>query len=160
MASVFISCGEPSGDLYAGALARELRRLRPGIRIAGLGGDHLREAGAELVGDYLGLAVTGLIEAVRVLPRAWATHRALVARAQRERPDALVVIDYPDFDFRLAGSLSVVLVGNAAALVDQLKRIGVGRVEVIRLSDLDVTAADLVRKEPAEEPIAASGRRD
>jgi lipid-A-disaccharide synthase len=105
MPSVMISCGEPSGDLYAGALARELRRLRPGIRIVGLGGDHLREAGAELVGDYRGLAVTGLIEAVRVLPRAWATHRALVARARRERPDALVVIDYPDFNFRLAGSL-------------------------------------------------------
>jgi len=105
MPSVMIACGEPSGDLYAGALARELRRLSPGTRIAGLGGDHLRGAGADLVGDYRGLSVTGLVEALRVLPRAWAMHRALVERARRERPDALVVIDFPDFNVRLASSL-------------------------------------------------------
>ncbi len=105
MPTVMISCGEPSGDVYAGALARELRALRPGTRIVGLGGDHLRDAGAELVGDYSGLAVTGLVEAVSVLPRAWAMKRALVACARRERPDALVVIDFPDFNFRLAASL-------------------------------------------------------
>ena len=105
MPSVLISCGEPSGDLYAGALARELRRLSPGTKVVGLGGEHLRRAGAELVGDYRGLSVTGLVEAVRVLPRAWAMHRALVERARSERPDALVVIDFPDFNFRLARSL-------------------------------------------------------
>jgi len=105
MPSVMIACGEPSGDLYAGALARELRGLRPGARITGLGGEHLRGAGADLVGDYRGLSVTGLVEALRVLPRAWAAHRALVERARRDRPDALVVIDFPDFNFRLAASL-------------------------------------------------------
>jgi lipid-A-disaccharide synthase len=105
MPSVMIACGEPSGDLYAGALARELRSLSPGIRLVGLGGEHLRGAGAELVGDYRGLSVTGLVEAIRVLPKAWAVHRALVEHATRDRPDALVVIDFPDFNFRLAGSL-------------------------------------------------------
>jgi len=105
MPSVMISCGEPSGDLYAGALARHLLELAPATRIAGLGGDHLRAAGAELVGDYRGLTVTGLVEAARVLPRAWAAQRALVSRARRERPDALVVVDFPDFNFRLAAAL-------------------------------------------------------
>ena len=57
------------------------------------------------------------------------------------------------------GSLSMVLVGNAAAFVDQLKRAGVGRVEVVRLSDLDLTAADFTRKDPAGGPTAASGGR-
>jgi len=106
MASVMISCGEPSGDLYAGALASELRRLQPGIRVTGLGGEHLRAAGADLVGDYRGLSVTGLVEALRVLPRAWRMQQALVARVRAERPDALVVIDFPDFNFRLASRLS------------------------------------------------------
>ncbi len=105
MPTVMISCGEPSGDAYAGALARELRRIDPSVRITGLGGEHLRAAGADLVGDYHGLAVTGLVEALSVLPRAWAMKRALVDRAARERPDALVVIDFPDFNFRLAASL-------------------------------------------------------
>ena len=105
MAHVMISCGEPSGDLYAGALARELAELRPGTRVWGLGGEHLRAAGGDLVGDYRGLAVTGLVEALRVLPTAWRMQQALVQRARRERPDAVVLIDFPDFNFRLAGAL-------------------------------------------------------
>lgn len=102
MPTIMISCGEASGDAYAGALARELRRLRPDIGITGFGGESLREAGADLVGDFRGLTVTGLVEAIRVLPRAWRMQRALVARMDRERPAALVVIDFPDFNFRLA----------------------------------------------------------
>lgn len=105
MAKVMISCGEASGDLYAAALVRELRRLDPGIQVSGFGGNRLREAGADLVGDYRGLTVTGLVEALRVLPRAWRMQRALLARARVDRPDVLVVIDFPDFNFRLAASV-------------------------------------------------------
>ena len=60
MPTVMMSCGEASGDLYAGALALELQRLAPGVRIFGLGGENMHAAGAELVADYRGLAVTGL----------------------------------------------------------------------------------------------------
>ena len=106
MPTVLVSCGEPSGDLYAGALVRELRSLVPGLRALGFGGEHLREAGAELVGDYRGLTVTGLVEALRVLPRSYAMYRRLVAAAREHRPDVVVLIDFPDFNFR---------VGKAAA---------------------------------------------
>ena len=58
-----ISCGEASGDLYAGALAAELLRRDPSCRISGFGGERLRAAGAALTGDYRGFAVTGLTEA-------------------------------------------------------------------------------------------------
>jgi lipid-A-disaccharide synthase len=102
---ILVSCGEPSGDLYAGALAAELRRRDPGVQVAGLGGDHLRAAGGDLVGEYRGLAVTGLAEAVSVLPRSLAMYRRLIARARRERPDAFVAIDFPDFNFRLAAAM-------------------------------------------------------
>ncbi|MEK6629096.1 MAG: lipid-A-disaccharide synthase [Acidobacteriota bacterium] len=105
MPTVMISCGEASGDLYAGALARELTALHPGTRVMGFGGDHLRAAGAEMVGNYRGLTVTGLVEALRVLPRAWRMQQALVARARAQRPDALVLIDFPDFNFRLAAAM-------------------------------------------------------
>jgi zinc protease len=57
------------------------------------------------------------------------------------------------------GSLSMVLVGDAARFVDQLKRVGIGRVEVIRFSDLDVTAADFKRKVPTGGPSGASRER-
>jgi lipid-A-disaccharide synthase len=104
MPTVMISCGEASGDLYAGALTRELRALQPDVRVVGIGGDRLRDAGAELVGDYRRMTVTGLVEAIRVLPHAWQMQRALLARARAERPDVLVVIDFPDFNFRLAAA--------------------------------------------------------
>ncbi len=106
MTKVMVSCGEPSGDLYAGALVNELGRLEPGVAVFGLGGQRLRAAGASLVGDYGGLTVTGLTEALSVLPRSLAMYRRLVAAAHSERPDVLVVIDFPDFNFRLAGAVA------------------------------------------------------
>ena len=81
---VMISCGEPSGDLYAGALASEILPLEPSAVITGFGGDRLRAAGASLVGDFNGLSVTGLLEVVRVLPRTYATYRRLVADADAD----------------------------------------------------------------------------
>ena len=99
---LLLSCGEPSGDLYAGALTRELRSLDPAIAVAGLGGPQFAAAGGRLMADYRGLAVTGLTEAVAKIPRSLATLRQLVASARRERPDALVVIDFPDFNLPLA----------------------------------------------------------
>ena len=100
-----ISCGEPSGDLYAGALATELQRLEPATTIVGLGGDRLREAGAALTADFSGLSVTGLLEVARLLPRTYATYRSLVREAKANRPDVFVAIDFPDFNFVLARAM-------------------------------------------------------
>jgi len=98
---VMISCGEPSGDLYAGALVRALAARDPHLQAFGLGGERLAGAGARLVADFHGLSVTGLTEALKVLPRSWAAYKRLVAAARDERPDVLVLVDYPDFNFRL-----------------------------------------------------------
>lgn len=100
-----ISCGEPSGDLYAGALATEILRLDPSTTITGFGGDRLAAAGATLVNNFSGLSVTGLLEVVRLLPRTYATYRRLVAEADATRPDVFVAIDFPDFNFILARAL-------------------------------------------------------
>jgi lipid-A-disaccharide synthase len=99
---LLLSCGEASGDLYAGALTRELRALDPSVAVSGLGGPQFAAAGGRLIDDYRDLAVTGLTEVVAKLPRSYAALRSMVAAAQAERPDALVVIDFPDFNFRLA----------------------------------------------------------
>jgi lipid-A-disaccharide synthase len=102
---ILISCGEPSGDLYAGALVREIRALDSEVHVYGLGGAKLRESGAELVEDYRGLTVTGLSEALSVLPRSFAIYRRLVRLARADRPDVFVPVDFPDFNFRLARAL-------------------------------------------------------
>src|SRR5262245_64804322 len=100
-----ISCGEPSGDLYAGALAREILTIEPDAVITGFGSERLRDAGATLVRDFRGLSVTGLTEALRVLPRSWQTYRALVRAAETERPDVFVPIDFVDFNAFLTRAL-------------------------------------------------------
>ena len=101
MIRLLVSCGEASGDLYAGALVAALRRREPDIDVFGLGGEQFRAAGGRLIADFHGLSVTGLTEALSVIPRSFATMRQLVAAAKQEKPHALVVIDYPDFNFRL-----------------------------------------------------------
>jgi lipid-A-disaccharide synthase len=100
-----ISCGEPSGDLYAASLARELERIAPRTAVAGFGGERLRAAGADLIGDFTGLSVTGLVEVARLLPRTYALYRRMVAHARSWRPDVFVAVDFPDFNFRLASAV-------------------------------------------------------
>jgi len=100
-----ISCGEPSGDVYAGALAREILQIDPSTAITGFGSEQLRRAGARLVADFEGLSVTGLLEVARVLPRTYGVYRRLVADATALKPDVFVAVDFPDFNFRLAHAL-------------------------------------------------------
>jgi lipid-A-disaccharide synthase len=99
---LLLSCGEASGDLYAGALTRELLALDPTVTVSGLGGAHFAAAGGRLIEDYRGLAVTGLTEWIAKVPRLLTAMNRLEAAARSERPAAVVVIDFPDFNFRLA----------------------------------------------------------
>jgi lipid-A-disaccharide synthase len=132
MSSVMISCGEASGDLYAGALARELLAQDPSCRITGLGGDRLRAAGAALSGDYHGLAVTGLTEAIRVLPRSLGLYRRLIAQARAERPDVFVAIDFPDFNFRLGAAIHGLGIPVVYYISPQLWAWRPGRIRVMK----------------------------
>jgi lipid-A-disaccharide synthase len=100
-----ISCGEASGDLYAGALADALRAREPGVQLSGFGGPRFAAAGGHLVGDFRGFSVTGLTEAVAMIPRYYGMYRRLVAAARAQRPDVFVAIDLPDFNFRLAHAI-------------------------------------------------------
>jgi len=102
---ILMSCGEPSGDLYAGALVSELRARAPGIEISGLGGDRFAQAGGRLLAHYRGLSATGLVEPLRVVPRALALIRQLTQAARTWRPDVFVPIDFPDVNFRLMAAM-------------------------------------------------------
>ena len=129
---VMVSCGEPSGDLYAGALAREILQLHPAATITGFGSDRLRAAGAALVEDFKGLSVTGLLEVARVLPRTYATYRRLVAHAADTRPAVFVAVDFPDFNFRLARAMRALGVPVVYYISPQLWAWRRGRMKTMR----------------------------
>lgn len=105
MTRILLSCGEASGDLYAGALITALRRRDPDLDVFGLGSDHFAAAGGERIADFHGLSVTGLTEALAVIPRSLRTLKQLVSAAAKRKPHVAVLIDYPDFNFRLMARL-------------------------------------------------------
>jgi lipid-A-disaccharide synthase len=131
-ARFLISCGEASGDLYAGALTRELLAFDSTIHIAGLGGPRFAAAGGTLVDDYRDIAVTGLTEAIAKLPRSFAARRRLVAAARADQPDALILVDFPDFNFRLAPPIKRLGVPVIYYISPQIWAWRAGRLETIR----------------------------
>ncbi len=147
-----LSCGEPSGDLYAGALTRELRALDPGARVSGLGGPAFAAAGGVVLEDYRGLAVTGLTEAIAKVPRSYATIRRFARLARAERPDALIVIDFPDFNFPLARRVKRLGIPVVYYISPQIWAWRAGRLKTIR----EIADRVLVIF-PFEEPIYRDG---
>lgn len=101
-ARIFISAGEASGDLHGSLLVRALRDLAPGTRVTCLGGPALREAGAEVLVENRDLAVIGISEVVRHLRVIAAAWRKIEAHLRKDRPQLVVLIDFPDFNFLLA----------------------------------------------------------
>jgi lipid-A-disaccharide synthase len=102
---LLISCGEPSGDLYGAELLRHLRRDQPGLMAFGVGGDRLANQGVSLTAHVRDLAVVGILEVIRHIPTIRRSFSRVVAELDRQRPDAAVLVDYPDFNLRLAKEL-------------------------------------------------------
>jgi lipid-A-disaccharide synthase len=102
MYKVMISVGEASGDLHGASVANALKNIQPDIKLFGMGGQAMRSAGVDVVHDIADLGVIGFVEVVKNLPRLFKLRDSLVELMHFERPDVLVVIDYPDFNMRLA----------------------------------------------------------
>jgi len=99
--TVMILAGEASGDLHGGALASALRRQKPELRLIGFGGDDMRAAGVDIRFDVKELGIVGLIEVIyhfRVILEAYRTAINLL----KEGVDLIVLIDFPDFNLRVA----------------------------------------------------------
>ena len=99
---ILIIAGEASGDLHGGNLAKALLALRPDLGISGMGGKMMRDAGVNTLQDISRLAVVGIWEVLTHLKDIKAAFNLMEETIVRERPDALVLIDYPDFNLRIA----------------------------------------------------------
>lgn len=106
MPHLHILAGEISGDTHASGLIRELTALQPGIRFTGLGGPRMREAAGQGIEDWVEKAgVVGLWEVLKMYSYFKGKMTASVEQILREQPDAVVLVDYPGFNLRLAKAL-------------------------------------------------------
>jgi len=100
MAAIMIISGESSGELYGALLANALKSKWPDVRIIGIGGQRMSEAGVELVSRISD--AFGIIEAVASLRKLKTAYNNAVEALGKFRPDVLVLIDYPDFNLKVA----------------------------------------------------------
>ena len=100
---IFIVAGEPSGDLIGSLLIRRLLKLDPELRITGIGGDQMSEAGADIRFNIVrDLAIIGFVEVIAKFPKVRRLFNNTIHALKNERPKVLVLIDYPGFNLRLA----------------------------------------------------------
>ena len=102
---IAVVAGEASGDNLGAALITALRARSPDVRIIGVAGPRMRAAGCEALADAEELAVMGLTEVLRHLPRLLKLRRGLITRFTAARPDVFVGIDAPEFNLGLAARL-------------------------------------------------------
>ena len=99
---IMMSAGEASGDLHGARLAKEMLEMEPDVELFGFGGAKMAEAGVRLVRDCRDYSIMGVWEVVLGLGRLLQLEKTLVESMREEKPDLLLIIDYPDFNWRLA----------------------------------------------------------
>lgn len=100
---IFILAGEPSGDMIGALLVKELKRVCPESRVAGIGGDRMIEEGADVQFNIVrDLAIIGVTEPIRKYPQIRRLFQDTYRYFREQKPDVLVLIDYPGFNLRVA----------------------------------------------------------
>jgi lipid-A-disaccharide synthase len=100
---IFVSAGEPSGDLHAANLVRALLQADPDAEVVGFGGQRMAAAGCRLLFPLAELAVMGLGGIIEHVPTFWRILNLAREEFRSRRPDAVVLLDYPGFHWWLAG---------------------------------------------------------
>lgn len=100
--NIVVITGEASGDAHAGRMITELKLLSSDINVKGIGGSNMREAGAEIIVDFSELAVMGLIEVIKRYRHIKNIFNLLLEELNTNKPDLLVLVDYPGFNLKLA----------------------------------------------------------
>ncbi len=105
MTTVLVVAGEASGDLHAARLLSELRQRLPDLRPFGLGGSEMAAQGVERLADSSEISVVGITEVLKVLSRARQIFDQLLAEVDRRQPVLAILVDFPEFNLRLARQL-------------------------------------------------------
>ena len=148
MREILFVAGEHSGDLHASSVARELVALGAEFRLRGVGGDLMHSAGVQIDEHIRGLAVLGLVEVLRHLPKHWGMLRHVRERLGSGSVALVVLVDYPGFNMRVAEAAADAGVPVLYYIVPQVWAWGTKRLE--KLSKWVRKAAVIL---PFEEPL-------
>jgi lipid-A-disaccharide synthase len=132
MKKILIIAGEPSGDLHAFNLVRDLKSLDPNLKFFGMGGKLSREAGVEVVCDISKLALVGLVEVLKNIFTVGKVYKQVLSAIDREKPDLAILVDYPGFNLRLAKELKKRSIPVAYYISPQVWAWGRDRINIIK----------------------------
>lgn len=100
---LFVIAGEHSGDLHASNMVRAIRRLHPDTRVWGIGGPEMEAAGVKLLANIVDeLAIIGFFAVIQKLPQIKQLFDMTKNALEKTKPDALILVDYPGFNIRIA----------------------------------------------------------
>ena len=129
---ILIVAGEASGDLHASHLVEELRKLKPSLTFSGVGGPLMQKAGVELYADLTKIAVAGFVEVLKHFMEFRRVFHLVLGKVRAAKPDAVILVDYPGFNLRLAKELKKLGVKVIYYISPQVWAWKENRVEAIR----------------------------
>lgn len=131
---ILLVCGEPSGDLHASNLVKDLHSLDGSIRFFGMGGNLCKKAGVDIAFDISDLALVGLIEVLKNIFTVGRAYRAVLKKIDVESPDLAILVDYPGFNLRLAAELKKRSIPVVYYISPQVWAWGRDRINIIKRS--------------------------
>jgi lipid-A-disaccharide synthase len=128
---ILIICGEASGELHAANLTKKILEINPAIEISGIGGTLLAESGGDVFYDIKDLAVLGVFDVLRKLPKFIALKNLILEKIKNDKPDLIILVDFSGFNLRLARKInkSIPIIYYISPQVWASRR---GRIETIR----------------------------
>jgi lipid-A-disaccharide synthase len=129
---IFLVAGEPSGDLHASRLAREIKNIEPKVVLMGIGGAKMASEGIHLLYRTDELAIIGLPDVFKHLKKIKEIFVSLLAKIEEEKIDLVILVDYPGFNLRLARELKKRAIKVLYYISPQVWAWGKGRIKKIK----------------------------
>lgn len=129
---ILIVSGEPSGDLHASNLVKDLKILKPDIEFFGLGGNLCLEAGVDIDFDISKLAVVALVDVLKNIVTIGRVFKDLLKKVDSKKPDLAILVDYPGFNLRIAKELKKRNIPVIYYISPQVWAWGEDRIDIIK----------------------------
>jgi len=145
--NILIVAGEPSGDIRAGELLKELNKIMPGCSFWGIGGDMMEAQGVELTEHIRNLSLVGIWEIVLNLKKIFTQYKKLTKNILKRKPDMAILIDYPGFNLKIARFLHKQKIPVVYYVIPQVWAWGKNRVKTLKTSvDKSLVLFDFEKK--------------